>query len=168
METSKAMARWLRVVRRRVTCSTRPVALLTFVFLGIAALLYPVRADGGDAKQEAIAAMQTWLGEIDAAHYDQSWTDAAPSFQKALSSAQWVSALTSVRTPLGKSMGRKLDSALEQTAVPSPTGKQQGDFVIAQFDSSYENLKYAVETVTFEKAPDGSWRAAGYYIKPKM
>jgi hypothetical protein len=23
-----------------------------------------------------------------------------------------------------------------------------------------------VETVTFEKAPDGTWKAAGYYIKP--
>ena len=43
----------------------------------------------------------------------------------------------------------------------------KGDFVIAQFDSSFENMKYARETVTFEKEADGTWRAAGYYIKPQ-
>jgi hypothetical protein len=37
--------------------------------------------------------------------------------------------------------------------------------VIAQFKTSFENLKYAVETVTFDKI-DGTWREAGYYIKP--
>jgi len=146
----------------------RLVTTLVLIVLAGAALLRPVRADAADAKQAAVAAMQTWLAEIDASHYDQSWTDAAPSFQKALSSAQWVNALTSVRAPLGKNLGRTLASALEQTDVPSPAGTQHGDFVIAQFDSSYENLKYAIETVTFEKTPDGSWKAAGYYIKPKM
>jgi beta-lactamase regulating signal transducer with metallopeptidase domain len=159
--------RLLMINRYSNRTSRSATALLILTLLALAALLHPVRAAAGDAKQAAVAAMQAWLAEIDAAHYDQSWTDAAPSFQKALSSAQWVSALTSVRAPLGKCQGRKLDSALEQAAAPSPAGTQHGDFVIAQFDSSYENLKYAVETVTFEKAPDGSWKAAGYYIKPK-
>jgi beta-lactamase regulating signal transducer with metallopeptidase domain len=149
--------------------STRPLgAILILVLLGGTALLRPVRADDGDAKQTAVAAMQTWLQEIDASQYDQSWKDAAPSFQKALESTQWVSALDSVRTPLGKCEGRQLASALEQTDVPSPSGVQHGDFVIAQFETSFENMKYAVETVTFEKTPDGSWKAAGYYIKPRQ
>ena len=56
------------------------------------------------AKKEAVAAMQTWLGEIDAGNYAKSWSDAAKSFQKAVTSDQWVAALTNVRTPLGKSL----------------------------------------------------------------
>ena len=120
------------------------------------------------AKKEAVVAMQTWLGEIDAGNYAKSWSDAAKSFRKAVASDQWVTALNGVRTPLGKSLARNLASAACQTMVPKPGLEMvKGDFVIAQFDSSFENLKYARETVTFEKEADGVWRAAGYYIKPQ-
>jgi beta-lactamase regulating signal transducer with metallopeptidase domain len=168
-ESLYQLKRRLLMINRHSTRPSRPLlALVSFALLGLASLFHPVRADAGDPKQAAVSAMRAWLGDIDAGHYAQSWTEAAPSFQKALGSDQWVNALDSVRTPLGKNLGRTLDSTLEQKAVPSSAGTQHGDFVIAQFDSSYDNLKYAVETVTFEKAPDGSWKAAGYYIKPKM
>jgi hypothetical protein len=123
--------------------------------------------DAGDPKAAAVAAMMTWLQEIDQDKYAQSWSDASATFQKAVTSDGWTSALNSVRTPLGQCTDRKLASALHQTDIPSPSGTIKGDFVVAQFDSSFDNLKYAVETVCFEKAPDGTWKASGYYIKPK-
>ena len=139
--------------------------------LGALMALSPTLADDDApeaAKKEAVAAMQTWLGEIDAGNYAKSWSDAAKSFQKAVTSDQWVTALNGVRTPLGKSIDRKLASAAYQTVVPKPgVEMEKGAFVIAQFDSSFENLKYARETVTFEKEADGVWRAAGYLIKPR-
>ena len=139
--------------------------------LGALMALSPTLAadDAQDAaKKDAVAAMQTWLGEIDAGSYAKSWGDSAKSFQKAVTSDQWVTALNGVRTPLGKSLARKLASAACQTVVPKPGVEvEKGDFVIAQFDSSFENLKYARETVTFEKEADGAWRAAGYFIKPQ-
>jgi beta-lactamase regulating signal transducer with metallopeptidase domain len=160
-------------LKRRITMINRPPArsnrhLVRSAFLALffALILFRIAEADSDPKQAAVAAMQVWLQEIDHGHYDQSWSDAASSFQKAITSSQWVAALKEARTPEGACLGRKLASAMEQTAVPSPTGTQQGDFVIAQFNSSFENLKYAVETVTFEKAPDGTWKAAGYYIKP--
>ena len=120
------------------------------------------------AKKEAVTAIQTWLGEIDSGNYAKSWDDSAKSFQTAITSDKWGAALDGVRTPLGKSLSRTLASAAYQTVVPKPGGDAiKGDFVIAQFDSSFQNLKYARETVTFEKEPDGLWRAAGYYIKPR-
>ncbi|MCE0499699.1 MAG: DUF4019 domain-containing protein [Methylacidiphilales bacterium] len=132
-------------------------------------MVHPVRGEDAtiDPRPDAVAAMQVWLKEIDQNQYAQSWTDASASFQKAVTSDGWTSALNSVRTPLGKCTDRKLASALHQTEVPSPTGVQKGDFVVAQFNSSFENLAYAVETVCFEKAADGTWKASGYYIKPK-
>lgn len=142
-------------------------AVLILVLLVTGIVVRPVRADDADPKQEAEAAMQAWLAEMDQGEYDQSWTDAAPSFQKAISSEKWVNTANAVRTQLGKCLSRKLGSVLEQTEVPSPAGKVKGDFMVAQFDASFENLKYAVETVCFEKTPDGDWKAAGYYIKPK-
>ena len=131
-------------------------------------IIRPVRAeDTTGPKAVAVAAMHIWLREIDQNQYAQSWKDASASFQKAVTSDQWTGALNGVRTPLGKCTGRNLASALHQTEVPSPTGPQKGDFVVAQFNSSFENLAYAVETVCFEKAPDGAWKASGYYIKPR-
>lgn len=137
------------------------------VLLVLSFIVRPVRAsDATDPRPATVAAMQTWLKEIDQNQYGQSWKDASASFQKALTSDQWTAALNAARSPLGKCTGRKLASSLHQTEVPSPTGMQKGDFVVAQFNSSFENLAYAVETVCFEKTADGTWKASGYYIKP--
>jgi len=139
--------------------------LILFVF---SLILHPACAgEATDPQTAAVEAMQVWLKGIDQNQYTQSWKDASASFQKAVTSAQWSAALNAARTPLGKCNERKLASALHQTEVPSPTGIKKGDFVVAQFDSSFANLKYAVETVCFEKATDGTWKASGYYIKPK-
>ena len=123
--------------------------------------------DSSQSTAPALTAMQTWLREIDHDQYAQSWTDASDSFQKAVTSDQWTAALNSVRTPLGKCSGRSVASALHQMEVPGPTGPIKGDFVVAQFNTSFANLAYAVETVCFEKAADGTWKASGYYIKPR-
>lgn len=147
----------------------RGLATLVLAVLACGILLQPVRGEDGanDPKTVASGVMQTWLQGIDNNKYAQSWSAAAPSFQKAVSSANWVAALSQVRTPLGHCTSRKLASASSQNKLPSPTGAVEGEFVIAQFDSSFEGMKYAVETVTFEKAPDGAWKASGYYIKAR-
>lgn len=144
----------------------RPViALLGLAVLGLVIAIQPSRAD---EKADAVAATESWLQGIDAGGYAQSWKDASTAFQKAITEEQWVQALTGVRAPLGKVLERKLASSLQQKEVPRPGGQPlKGDFVISQFESSFENLKYAIETVTFEK--DGeTWKASGYYIKPKQ
>jgi Protein of unknown function (DUF4019) len=144
------------------------LASIVLLLLAAGFMVHPIRAeDAHDSQAAAVTAMHGWLKEIDQNAYAQSWKDASALFQKAVTSDQWTSALNSARTPLGKCNDRKLASALHQTEVPGPSGTIKGDFIVAQFDSSFENLKYAVETVCFEKAPDGTWKASGYYIKPK-
>jgi hypothetical protein len=139
--------------------------------LGALMALSPALAGGDDqeaAKKAAVAAMQTWLGEMDAGDYAKSWSDTAKSFQKAVASDKWVTLSTNVRKPLGKLIERKLASAAYQSGVNSTSATAlKGTYVIAQFDTSFENMKYARETVTFSKEADGTWRAAGYYIKPQ-
>ena len=157
------------IPHRQTARYLRAVSLIAFLILGC--ILQPLRA-GDDthaaSKQAAVAAMQTWLGGIDQAQYAPSWRDASASFQKAATSEQWVAALNSVRTPLGKCKERKLASSEYLTEVPSPLGVPiKGEFVLAQFDTSFENLAYAVETVCFEKAADGTWKSSGYLIKAK-
>ncbi len=147
----------------------RPLVAVLCTMAVIFTLIFPLsRAKAeGDPKADAVAAMKTWLGEVDDGKYGQSWTDASTFFQSKLSSDKWVAALTSVRTPLGKCTKRTLASALHQTEVPGPDGTVKGDFIVAQFDASFENLAYSVETVCFQKDSDGTWKCSGYYIKPK-
>lgn len=112
--------------------------------------------------------MEKWLKGIDAGEYAKSWQEASADFQKAITKEKWVAAMNAVRVPLGKCESRQLASALHQTEVPTPTGEiVKGDFVIAQFETSFANLKYAIETVTFVKE-GGTWKASGYYVKPKV
>lgn len=147
----------------------RLMAALVLAVLAFAILLRPVSAADGsdDPKTVASTVMQTWLKSLDDANYAGSWDAAAPAFQKAIASADWVATCQKVRTPLGHCTARKVASASTQSRLPSPQGAVDGEFILAQFDTSFDGLKYAVETVTFQKAPDGVWKAAGYYIKPR-
>ncbi len=141
--------------------------ILAVVFATVFALAVRAQdAANAGAKKDATDAMLPWLAEMDSGDYAKSWSDASSSFQKAVSNDQWVSMSQSVRTPLGKLISREQVSALYDESIPGPGGKTiPGPYVIAQFKTSFENLKYAVETVTFDKI-DGTWREAGYYIKP--
>ena len=42
-----------------------------------------------------------------------------------------------------------------------------GPYFVAKFESSFEALKAATETVTFAPETNGQWRAAGYFIRPR-
>jgi hypothetical protein len=44
-------------------------------------------------------------------------------------------------------------------------GAPDGEYVVIQYESQFESKKAAIETVTPRLEKDGSWKAAGYYIK---
>jgi bla regulator protein BlaR1 len=171
-ENNRNLKRRIHMISLTRTKHPRPLLGLSIAaFVAACWTLSPLHAATEDpeaAKKEAAAAREPWLQEIDRGKYAESWKDSSKMFQKAVTSEQWVAALGSVRTPLGACSGRKLASAMVQKEVPQP-GKEtlKGNFVIAQFESSYANMKYALETVTFEQEADGIWRASGYYIKPR-
>lgn len=161
-----------RHLRRRIdrimkTQHRKPRMLLTAlvaVILGGIATLQPGHAES--PKDQAVAAMETWLGGIDAGKYPESWQAASADFQKSITEYQWVEALKAVRGPLGALKERKLASAMQQTEVSGPKGTIKGNFVVAQFETAFENLRFAIETVTFVEE-SGTWKASGYYIKPR-
>lgn len=146
----------------------RPFALFVILLAAFFCASLTRADDSADAaKTAAVSAMEAWLGRIDTGDYAASWHAASPAFQKAVSQSQWTAALDSARKPAGACRSRKLASAMRQEGVPQPDGKMlAGDFVIAQFHTAFANLASATETVTFERGPDGTWRASGYYIRP--
>ncbi|HWN92533.1 MAG TPA: DUF4019 domain-containing protein, partial [Verrucomicrobiae bacterium] len=44
-------------------------------------------------------------------------------------------------------------------------GAPDGEYVVIQYETAFENKASAVETITPMLDKDGSWRISGYYIK---
>jgi hypothetical protein len=143
---------------------TRRIAVLTVAALlaaaGAARSADP--AGNPEAERAAEAAARSWLVLVDAGKYGASWDAAAAVFRTALTRAQWEAALEKVRRPLGGVTSRKLRAARFMTDLP---GAPKGEYVVIQFDTSFESAPGKTETVTPSRESDGSWRVSGYYIK---
>ncbi len=115
-------------------------------------------------KPEELAqkSAESWLALADAGRYAESWDDASQYFKNAVTKDKWIGALQAVRSPLGKVLSRKLKSANFTRTLP---GAPDGEYVVIQFDTSFENKKDAVETIVPMLDKDGKWRTSGYFIK---
>ncbi len=132
-------------------------AAATFILLGI-----PAAADDSAAVAQAQVAAKSWLVLIDGGKYGQSWDEAASLFKAAVTKADWEKAVKAARVPLGALKTRKLKSATFARTLP---GAPDGEYVVIQFDSQFENKAAAIETITPMKEKDGAFRVSGYYIK---
>jgi len=133
------------------------------VLLGL--FMYPAFGAVGaesDAEKGATKAAQTWLSLIDKGRYSQSWKEASAFFQGAVSEKNWEASLGGVRRPLGKLVSRKVKTTKQATELP---GAPDGQYVVMEFATSFENKKSAIETVTFMLEKDGKWKAAGYFVR---
>ncbi|MEI9941558.1 MAG: DUF4019 domain-containing protein [Pseudomonadota bacterium] len=115
-----------------------------------------------NALAAATTAAQSWLALVDQEKYDESWNAAATIFKSAVTEATWQDDMSRAREPLGKLATRQLKSAEFETTLP---GAPDGEYVVIQFSSSFENNPAAVETVTPTRESDGTWRVSGYFIK---
>lgn len=120
------------------------------------------RAAESDSVSKAKAAATAWLALVDGGKYVESWDAASTYFKGAITKDDWTKALGSVRSPLGKVKSRKLKSADFTRTLP---GAPDGQYVVIQYDTEFENKAASVETITPALDKDGSWKVSGYYIK---
>jgi hypothetical protein len=120
------------------------------------------RAGTDLAEKQALQAARTWLALVDAGDYGQSWKNAAAYFKKAVQKNQWNQTAAAAREPLGALVSRTLKSAAYVTSLP---GAPDGEYVVIQFSSAFQNKIEATETVTPMLDKDGQWRVSGYYIQ---
>lgn len=114
-----------------------------------------------EIKQEVIQDAHEWLGLIYDNNYSQSWDNAASLFQKAVTKEQWTQQLSGIVPPLGKVISREVISSEYHTTLP---GTPDGEYIVSQFNTSFENKNQSIETVTQMK--DGEqWKVSGYFIK---
>ena len=113
-------------------------------------------------EQLAQQSSDAWLALVDSAKYADSWNEAASLFKTQVTQDQWTKMVGPVREPLGKVLSRKLKSATYTKTLP---GAPDGEYVVIQYDTSFEHKQSAVETVTPMLDKDGKWRVSGYFIK---
>jgi len=110
----------------------------------------------------AIASGSAWLTLVDQGKFGESWDVAAEIFRIGVPREKWIDAVGAVRGPFGKLVSRKSKATEAKSALP---GAPDGQYVVMQFDSSFEKKQVAVETLTVRQEADGAWKAAGYFVK---
>jgi hypothetical protein len=114
------------------------------------------------ARKAAVKESRSWLALVDGQRYGESWQRAAALLRAAVTRAEFERAVSAVRKPLGRVVSRRLRGTHYATSLP---GAPDGEYVVIQYDSVFENKKAAVEPVTPMKERDGLWKVSGYYIR---
>ena len=140
--------------------SAKIYAVIGMAILGLCVSYNSIASE--ETEEEAVEKAKTWLALIDEGKYSESWETAAHYFKNALTKEKWEHMLTAVRKPLGKLVSREL---ISKTYTKSLPGAPDGEYVVIQFKTSFENKKSGIETVTPMLDIDGKWRVSGYYIK---
>lgn len=119
-------------------------------------------AQQGDDIENAERAARDWLSLTDSGQYAASWEKSSSFFRAAITSQDWEQSLQGARSAFGALNARKLGSANYATTLP---GAPDGEYVVFEFNSRFENKAAAVETVTVMKDIDNEWRVGGYFIR---
>jgi len=112
-------------------------------------------------ERRAAEAARHWLHLVDEGRHAASWSTASPLLRRGTGRAAWETALRVARTPLGRCLCRRLRS---QVAVEGPCAELAGPYVVVRYDSAFERLCRATETVTPVLGKDGCWRVAAYFV----
>ena len=97
-----------------------------------------------EKEQAAVDAAEAWVALVDEGKYAESWAEAAEHFEGAIQQEPWVQALQGARRPLGKLVSRKVKGTAYKTESP---GAPDGEYIIVEFETVFENMQAAVETI---------------------
>jgi len=122
---------------------------------------YPLYANQ-NKEREAIQAADSWISLVDGEKFTKSWENTSLYFKSAVTETQWVKSLNSIRKPLGIVLSRKL---IAQQYTASLPGAPDGEYVVLQYETSFNNKASSIETITPSLEKDGVWRVSGYFIK---
>ncbi len=111
-----------------------------------------------DAQRSA----KDWLSLVDAQKYEASWHQASAIFQTAVTMPDWIKRVRAVRAPIGKLNSRSLRKTMART---DPAASPDGNYLLITYHSVFERNQDTVETLTLYQEADGTWRAAGYFVK---
>ena len=138
----------------------RIVRVAAFVTIALAAV--GIHAQESPTTAAALTATEQWLSLIDNRNYEASWDTSASAFRARVTREQWTGMVQGARAGFGQLKSRTLKDARTAKSLP---GAPDGEYVVLQFNTSFEQKAAAVETVTVMRDTDRMWHAAGYFIK---
>jgi hypothetical protein len=128
---------------------------------GLLALPLLARADD-DGVNDGVAAAGTWLSEIDAGKYDQSYNDAGSALHDKVPQDTWVKILNTERPLLGKVVSREeVSHVLHTDGLEGVTGT----FLVVSYHTDFAAKQDEVEYVVV-RHEFGGWRCVGYDFGP--
>ncbi len=131
---------------------------------GLLALTLAARADDDSAVNDTLSIARTWLGEIDAGSYDQSYTDAGSALHEKVPQDRWVKILKTERPLLGKVVSREV---ISHELHPDGLEGAQGTFMVLGYRTSFATKPDELEYVVL-KREFGGWRCVGYDFGPEQ
>jgi len=111
-------------------------------------------------QNSAVQTVEHWLALLDTGKYTESWNGLSELYKQNDTVEKWVDHFDKYHKPLGKLLERKL---IDQTTT-SLTEAPEGEYIIFQYQSAFENKKNVSEAVSVVKDMDGQWRILGYFI----
>ena len=137
--------------------------IYTVIGIVVLGLCFSSLTTASEEKQAAaLAAAKTWLALVDEGQYGESWEAAAAYFKSGVTKDYWQQAISAIRKTFGEPVYRKLGSITYTQSLPAAP---DGEYVVVEIATSFENKKHAVETVIPMLESDGEWRVSGYFIK---
>lgn len=134
------------------------LVLLSVAVIGVSCR----RSANPEEEQAAVGAAQAWLKTTDSGAYAESWQQAASFLRGAVQPEDWERSMMSFRAPFGNMVSRDVKSTRYRTSMP---GAPDGQYVMIQFNTSFQNKRSALETVTAMRETNGTWRVSGYFIR---
>ncbi len=131
-------------------------AILSLPWLAVAAEKHD------EVEKQAVESAKSWIKLVDQGKYSDAWDVAAEYLKNAVSKEDFAKSLGTARKPLGSVKSVELKSKQYATSLP---GAPDGEYVVIQFKTAFQNKKSAVETITPMLDKDKKWRVSGYFIK---
>ena len=123
----------------------------------------PLMAGNPEKEKAAVISAEKWLGLVDSTEIPGKLERSCRVLQECdYSRTMETVSYKQSRKPLGKVITRKVKTKTYRTSLP---GAPDGEYVVIEFDTSFDHKKSAIETVTPMLDKDGIWRVSGYYIK---
>lgn len=113
-------------------------------------------------KMLALKTAEAWLILVDKGDYEKAWEQCSLYFKQLVTKEKLTQSLKAVRSSFGQKKKRSVKKMEYLTSVP---GAPDGEYVVVKYETSFENKKNAIETITPMKDKDNKWRVSGYYIK---
>ena len=113
-------------------------------------------------ERQAVVAAKEWLVKLDNKKYVETWNEAGDLLKNVVTKEEWEKSISAPREMLGSVEKRIVKSTEYKTEL---AGAPDGEYVVIEFETSFQNKKSAIETVTPYKGKDEEWRVVGYYIR---